>query len=293
MMESSKLECVLRKKAVLGEGPLWESDKKRLLWVDILGQSLRFFDPVRSEEAVYPIGKLIGTAVPATDGGYVLGLEDGIYRFREDSGAMEHIASPERHIPSNRFNDGKCDPAGRFWLGTMSLEGKSDMASLYRMDADLKVTRAETGISLSNGLGWSPAGDEMYFIDTMKGIVYAYDYRLDTGDISERRVLLRFSGESGMPDGMTVDAEGRLWIAHWGGGRVTCWDPASCSELERIEVPAKLVTSCAFGGSDLEDLYITTAADRDSGHEDLYGGSLFRIKTGAKGIPSVRFGDQR
>lgn len=292
-MESSKLECVFRKKALLGEGPIWENDKERLIWVDILGKQLHFYNPSASEDRVHSVEKLIGTAAPASDGSYLLALQDGIYRFREKDREMEFITSPERHIPGNRFNDGKCDPAGRFWVGTMSLEGKSGMASLYRIDTDLKVTRAETGIDLSNGLGWSPAGDQMYFIDTLKGTVYAYDYRLDTGDISGRRVLMRFSGENGMPDGMTVDADGRLWIAHWGGSRVTCWDPATCTELERIEVPARLVTSCAFGGSNLEDLYITTADDRESGQEDPYGGSLFRIKTGAKGMPAASFGSQR
>ncbi|WP_054956789.1 SMP-30/gluconolactonase/LRE family protein [Paenibacillus dakarensis] len=292
MMESSKLECVLRKKAVLGEGPFWESGKERLIWVDIEGKSLHFYNPAASEDKVYPMEKLIGTAVPAADGSYLLALQDGIYRFREEDGTMKHIASPERHIPGNRFNDGKCDPTGRFWLGTLNMEGKSGMASLYRMDADLKITRVETGIGLSNGMGWSPAGDQMYFIDTTAGTVYAYDYRLDTGEISGRRVLLRFSGESGMPDGMTVDADGRLWIAHWGGSRVTCWDPVSFKEQERIELPARLVTSCAFGGDNLEDLYITTADDQESGQEDPYGGSLFRIKTGAKGMPAASFGSQ-
>ncbi|MGM1049620.1 MAG: SMP-30/gluconolactonase/LRE family protein [Bacillota bacterium] len=120
-------------------------------------------------------------------------------------------------------------------------------------------------------------------------MVYAYDFNIESGTISNRRVFIEFPKEYGLPDGMTVDSEGRLWIAHWGGGRVSCWDPVKGTELERIELPARLVTSCTFGGPQMDDLYITTAMGEKSGQEDRYGGSLFRIKTGASGIPATLY----
>ena len=291
MRMNRELECVLFRKGDLAEGPLWEEDRERLLWVDINGQSLHFFDPVTSEDQVHFVGQLIGAAVPVekSAGMYLLALRQGLYWFGETDGSLEPAVSPQIYVPGTRLNDGKCDPSGRFWIGSMSTEGKRGSGSLYCVDRTLTVTTAVPGVDLANGMGWSPDGKVMYFIDTLQRTVFAYDFDMETGSISARKALIRFSDQDGLPDGMTVDTEGRLWIAHWGGGRVSCWDPQQGSELERIEVPARLVTSCTFGGKERSELYITTAVDHESGEEDRYGGSLFWIKTEAKGMQSAAF----
>ena len=283
------LECVLHRKGRLAEGPVWDGASGRLIWVDILGQSLHFYNPLTGNDDAHLFDQLTCAAVPAADGRLLLAMQNGLYWYKEQERSLQWISSPESHLPGNRLNDGKCDPAGRFWVGSMSMGPSSASGSLYCMDHALNVHITETNVELSNGMGWSPDGTVMYFIDTLRSYVYAYDYDREAGVISSRRVLIHFPKEFGLPDGMTVDSEGRLWVAHWGGGRVTCWDPITGKELDRIEIPARLVTSCAFGGPDLNELDITTAVDDESGQEDPYGGSLFRVKPGVTGIPAVRF----
>ncbi|WP_339329313.1 SMP-30/gluconolactonase/LRE family protein [Cohnella caldifontis] len=280
----------MRRAARLGEGPTWDSARRRLIWVDILGKSLHGYDPADGTDRHHAFDQMIGAAVPARNGNLLLALQDGLYRYDEADRSLQLYASIEAERPRNRMNDGKCDPRGRFWAGTLNMAGEREAGSLYRVLPDGSVDRMETGVGLSNGMGWSPDGTEMYFIDTHQSTLYAYDFDLEAGTIRNRRVLLAFAENEGFPDGMTVDAEGRLWIAHWGGSRVSCRDPRTGAELDRIEVPALFVTSCAFGGQALDELYITTAMDEESGRDDPYGGSLFRIRPGVKGMAAASFG---
>lgn len=286
------LKVVVPTNDTLGEGPSWDAEGNRLLWVDIESHQLHIYYPESGENVTYEVGQLIGAVVPYREDEVIVALYEGFHKYRLSTGELTFIANPEQDHPNNRFNDGKCDPFGRFWAGTMSLEDQKNRGSLYCLDHDLSIRKVLSNVSTSNGLGWSPDGSVMYYIDTPTSQVDAFDYDGITGSISNRRVAFKMPEDAGFPDGMTVDSEGMLWIAEWDGGRVGRWNPHTGDLLDTIEVPAGHVTSCVFGGSDLEDLYITTACagmkDEDMEAQPL-SGNLFRVHTGIKGQPTVPF----
>lgn len=286
------METISGIQAVLGEGPTWDDQRKVLYMVDITSQQILEYDP--QEETVHKIalGQMIGALVPRQKGGLLLALQHGFHSYDTHSGKLTAIHDPEEHLPGNRFNDGKCDPAGRFWAGTLSLTGESNKAALYRVDKDLSVSRMVESVSCSNGLAWSLDGRTLYYIDTPTKLVNAFDYEVATGSISNRRTVIRFEQSKGVPDGMTIDEEGMLWIAHWGGAQVSRWNPETGEQLGSLALPVPLVTSCTFGGTDLDELYITTAREGMS-EEELrkypLSGCLFRTKPGVKGRKAVMF----
>jgi sugar lactone lactonase YvrE len=203
------------------------------------------------------------------------------------------IADPEAHLPGNRFNDGKCDPAGRFWAGTMRIaEDQVGAGSLYCLDRDLTVRKMWEGITIANGIAWSSDAKTMYYIDTPTCAVAAFDYDLATGSIANRREIIRTPKEAGFPDGMTIDAEGMLWVAYWQGWRVVRWDPSTGEMLATVELPVERVTAPWFGGPNLDELYITTAriglSDEARAQQPL-AGSLFRARVGVAGLPAFEF----
>jgi sugar lactone lactonase YvrE len=286
-----KLATLLHGTAALGEGPCWDAIRNRLIWVDIRGKALHIFDPQSETDITHTFEHAIGAAVPVSDGRLLLALQSGLHFYDENSRELTFITHPESHMPGNRFNDGKCDPAGRFWIGSMDHEESEKRGSLYCLHTDLRLTKEVEHVGVSNGLGWSPDGAVMYYIDSMVRKVYAFDYDVSTGRIRNQRTLREFTPEYGFPDGMTVDAEGMLWIAFWEGNRVDRFDPESMSVLETIRVPAWLTTSCAFGGPLLNELYITSAK---SNADDQDGGSLYKTVLGDhKGLPSQPFAYQR
>jgi len=205
------------------------------------------------------------------------------------------LSDPEQDRPENRFNDGKCDPAGRFWAGTMlNGAGESDPphGSLYSLDAHHHVQHRLSGVRISNGICWSPDKTTMYFVDSPNRWVDAFDYDDATGAIGNRRVAVTVPREYGMPDGMTIDAEGMLWVAGWGGGQVSRWDPATGKFLETIAVPASQSSACAFGGPNLDELYITSARiglDAATLAHEPHAGSLFVARPGVKGTEAFEF----
>jgi sugar lactone lactonase YvrE len=206
---------------------------------------------------------------------------------------LSFLTCPELHLPGNRFNDGKCDPAGRFLAGTMDDAEVEASGSLYSLALDGTVKTLLTGLRISNGLAWSPDHRTFYHIDTPTHLVTAYDYDLATGDIANPHTAITVSSELGWPDGMTSDMEGMLWVAMWGGAKLTRWNPVTGQLLENISFPALNVSSCAFGGSDLTDLYVTSARKGMSAEElEQYplSGGLFRIKTNIQGMPTFTFG---
>jgi sugar lactone lactonase YvrE len=222
----------------------------------------------------------------------VAALENGFFFLDKATGKLGSIFNPERNISNNRFNDGKCDAAGRFWAGTMVKSGSAQQGALYCLTPELKVETKLKDLGISNGLAWSPDNRYFYFIDTPTEKVLQFDYQLDTGEISNSKEIISFKSEEGMPDGMTIDEEGMLWIAHWGGGRVSRWDPASGKKLTEVVLPVKNVTSCTFGGKDLRDLYITTARqglDEAEMEQYPHSGGLFCYKTEVKGMPAYTF----
>jgi sugar lactone lactonase YvrE len=286
------MELITDIRAALGEGPSWDGNRQVLYWVDILGKRFYEFNPSDGKLNEYQSDQLLGAVVPRQSGGFILAMQHGLYSFRPETNEWLSIHDPEAHKLDNRFNDGKCDPSGRFWTGTLSMTGKSQDCALYRMDPDLSVTKVMEGISLSNGMGWSPEGTTMYFIDTPTYSVAAFDYDLASGSISGKRLLIDIPRNAGAPDGMTVDEEGMLWIAHWGGYQVTRWNPRTGTMLQSLSVPAPHVTSCVFGGKNRNELYITTA--RESLSEDLLhqyplSGGLFRVKLDICGAESYSF----
>lgn len=276
----------------LGEGAIWHPGQEALMWVDITEGRVFMYKPGEGMVKNIELESMVGTVVPATkDYLAVAAQETGITGIKED-GTTEMLTGFPKDAESNvRFNDGKCDPEGRLWVGTMHKQAQQGAGKLYMLEDDSLHVK-ESGVTISNGIVWDTDIQVMYYIDTPQQSVYAYDYDRETGEISNRRVVIEIPEESGSPDGMAIDAEGKLWIAHWGGHGVYRWDPENGELLQKIEVPAPNVTSCAFGGKDLETLYITTAKEGLS-EEQLaefpLSGSLFVKDTGIKGTESNLF----
>lgn len=292
MTQSVKL--VMSANAELGEGPSWDAAEKRLWWVDILGKRLFEFDPVSGENRRYELPQMVGAVVPWQKRKVMLAVREGFAAFDLDTLVLELVARPEADRPNNRFNDGKCDPVGRFWAGTMSTKGEAGAGSLYRLDVDGCVYQMAKGITIANGLAWSADQQTLYFIDSSHRTVTAYDYDMNSGAIAHGKVILRTPDEMGWPDGMTIDATGMLWIAHYGGSCVARWNPNTGELLERIVLPVTQVTSCVFGGETLETLYISTATENLGPAEkareiEAGAGGLFAVNPGVSGTPTFRY----
>ncbi|UOQ50780.1 SMP-30/gluconolactonase/LRE family protein [Hymenobacter cellulosivorans] len=277
--------------AQLGEGALWNPLDQRLYWVDIEGQALHIFDPVTGHDRQLPTGSKVGTVVPAGPDSVLVALQSGLHRLHTGTGELTCLVNP-LETPSLRFNDGKCDPAGRFWVGTLDMDGAEHQAALYRLDADGSLHTMLAGVSISNGLVWTQDQRTMYYVDTPTQSVQAFDYDHASGAITNGRVIIRIPEKDGSPDGMTIDADNHLWIALWGGAQVVCYDPASGEKLASVPVPAPHTTSCAFGGPGLTTLFITTAR-QDLTPEQLaqypLSGNVFATEPGAVGVPANEY----
>ena len=280
-----KAELILDAKAILAEGPVWDAQERKLWWVDIPGRVLHQFDPDVGSDQSVASGLEIGCISPRTSGGLILGLPDGFATFSPESEQLEELAPVEADDPTTRMNDGKCDERGRFWAGTMAYDARPEAGSLYRLTPDGRVRKMLSGVTISNGLDWSPDGGTLYYIDSLAGGVDAFDFDADAGEIDGRRRVVEIPNEDGIPDGMTVDVDGNLWVALYGGAAVRCYRPDGTLE-GLIPLPVTQVTSCAFAGDDLGDLYITTAsqelteADR---REQPSAGGIFRCRPGVIG----------
>ena len=290
-MNVREVELVVPAQAELGECPVWDEAAQELLWVDILQGLVHRYEPATGNSSHLAVGQPIGAVAPRVSGGYVLALRDG-FAIVEDADQTAHIVAPvELDAPENRMNDGKCDRAGRFWAGTVSSEADSGAGALYRLDPDYTVTKILEGVTMSNGLAWSPGEDVMYFIDTATQRVDAFDFESVSGRIEHRRPVIEIPVEDGSPDGMTSDVDGNLWIAVYGSSQVRCYAPDGRLE-EVVELPVPGVTSCAFGGVDCRDLYITTAplGVSEAEYRERPGtGGLYRVRPGVKGAPPNSF----
>ncbi len=290
-MQELTAECVFERPSLLGEGPCWDPARQGLLWVDIEQQVVCLFDPASGTNKMWNIGSEVGFAVPTTSGDIVCGTRDGIVRLDTDSGDVDHVVDPETDMPRNRFNDGKCDPQGRLWAGTLS-DDRQPVASLYRIDGNFQVDRVVERVTVSNGMAWSRDHRTMYYIDSQTFRVDAFDFDADSGSISNRRPVINIPEDYGKPDGMTIDVDGMLWVALFRGHCVTRWNPETAEMLARVEVPVANVTSCCFGGHDLDTLYITSARaglDEESLEEQPLAGSLFSVQPGVTGMPITPF----
>jgi sugar lactone lactonase YvrE len=275
----------------LGEGSLWDVVTQRLYWVDIVQGRVMIYDPVRDENTEYDVGQSVGTVVLTEGERLLLGVREGIASFDLRTRVLDVIHRPEPDLPGNRLNDGKCDPAGRFVVGSIVERGSPGTAALYALDPELRLRRLLSGVTISNGLVWSADGRYMYYIDTPTGLVQRYDYDLATGTLAHPRTVTKFQEHEGAPDGMSIDADGALWVATWGGSGVWRVHPESGERHLAVSVPARNVTSCAFGGRDLNELYITTARaglDAEALDREPDSGSLFRVAVDARGVPDRR-----
>ncbi len=290
---AGQVELVVDARATLGEGALWDERAQRLYWVDILGLKLHVYDPATGENKTYHVGKRVSTVVLSESGKVLVTIEDGFAWFDLATSKLDIIVDPEADKPENRFNDGKCDPAGRFWAGTMHASATvPEKGSLYRLDPDFSVHTMLTGVSISNGIVWTADHKTMYFNDTTPGTVTAFDFDNATGEISRPRVVIQVPESMGAPDGMAIDSEGMLWIAHFFGGAVYRWNPHTGSVIDTVSLPASNPTACAFGGENLDELYITTARESVSEEQltrEPHAGGLFHVKTGVTGTVTHRF----
>ena len=274
----------------LGEGSVWDADEQSLYWVDILGKKLQRFHAPSGAVRVWDLPERLASFALRGDGDLVCAFASGFAFFDLETGRIDWIARPEADVPGNRLNDGKCDPQGRFWAGSMNEADGAHTGALYRLDPDRSVHRMDDGIAISNAICWSPDGRRLYFADTPDREIRAYDFDAKSGTITNKRRFAAVPGP-GYPDGATVDAEGYVWNAEWDGWRVVRYAPDGT--VDRVlEVPVQRPTCCAFGGRDLRTLYITTAiSDLDAAAQERqpWAGSLLAVDLDVAGLPSTRF----
>jgi len=289
MKPESDVTCVADVRAVLGEGPVWVEREAALYWVDIKGRKIfRLGEGGQLDQWETPFR--VGSLAPRASGGFIAGTDQGIAIVDLVSGRFEVVDQPEADLPDNRFNDGKVDRGGRFWAGTMDDTEKKAAGSLYRIGPDLRSTRVDDGYKVTNGPTFSPSGDRMYHNDSARKATYVFDLDGD-GNAANRRLFATYGEGDGYPDGMTVDAEACLWIAFWDGGCVRRYSPAGeC--LRTIELPVARPTSCAFGGDELDRLYITSASiglDAAARSVQPLAGGLFMTSPGVRGLSEIPF----
>lgn len=240
----------------LGEGPLWNENEQALYWVDIEGRAYHRYHPTTGEQERVEVGLMLGVMRFRRGGGMVMATDRGIQFWDAHTRRLSPVADPEAGKPDARFNDGAVDPQGRFWAGTMAPGAPS--SALYRLDINHKLQKMDGPIGTSNGITWSLDGRTLYFTDSPAKTIYAYDFDRAGGNIYHRRPFIHTPDEPGFPDGLIVDSQGFLWSARWGGWKISRYDPSGQLERE-IAMPVEFPTSCAFGGSYLNELYITSA----------------------------------
>ena len=274
-----------------GEGPIWDVDSQQLYWVDIMQGEYHKGNWESHKVQTFSIGQPLGVLAIREKGGLVMATRDGFGFFDEMTNAFTLIdPSPEQYNPKVRFNDGSVDPAGRFFAGTMEWDGGADIGKLFRLDTDHSWQLLDENIFITNGMGWNPKKNTYFMIDTLRHVMYAYDYNEATGEIANRRVHIQFKDDE-FPDGMTIDSEGGFWVAMWGGGKVIHYDSSGIKANE-IQVPALHTTSCCFGGPDLNVLFITTSKlplSIEQRNNNPLAGRTFKVETHAKGQIESKF----
>ncbi|MGC3938720.1 SMP-30/gluconolactonase/LRE family protein [Roseobacter sp. EG26] len=298
------IECLLTVDNHLGEGPIWDVEDQCLYWVDSTGRrvgkdAIWRLEPATGDVKSWPLDADVGAMALRTSGGAVLALSDGFYTFDFETGQANLIAKVDDDPTRARLNDGKCDRRGRFFAGGMDDKEELGICSLWRLDPDLSLTKVDNGIICSNGPCWSPDDTVFYLADTFKNEIWAYDYDLDTGAVSNRRVFASTAHDAGFADGSTIDAEGYLWNAQVISGDLIRYAPDGTVD-RKISMPVKNITSVMFGGPELDEIYITSMARvshpathdnfADETKPQFAAGGLFRIcGLGIKGVPEPRF----
>ena len=288
---TESLDVVVARNFDLAEGPIWDDVTNTLIFVDCNEGRIHRFDPIKDHLSGIEVGHTIGVAIPRSRGGFVATSVDGLLSVSDTGEDVSLIVPIEADLPNNRMNDGKCDAKGRLWSGTFSTRFERDAGALYRIDPDLRLTPALRDVRVSNGIAWSPDNRLLYFNDTLARGIDVFDYDLDQGHLSNRRRFVDIDRDTGLPDGMAVDADGCVWVALFHGGQVRRYNPQG-DWIGVISLPAGRVTSCNSGGPLLDELYITTADLKlhdDGNPHEAEAGYLFRCRPGVKGLPSHPF----
>lgn len=286
--------------SLLGESPLWHPAEQVLYWTDIPGREVHRFDPVSSRHQRWSFDTEVGSLAPMRDGGLLLARRDGLWRFEPDTGRQQALVGAPYDTARERFNDGKCDPQGRFWVGTIYEPREPALAALYRYGPD-GLQRMAVDITTCNGLGWSPDGRTLYYSDTKAHTIYVQDMDPASGRIGARRVFARFplkqaeqdlNAYGGRPDGAAVDAEGCYWTAMFEGQRLLRLSPGG-DVLREVRLPVRCATMPCFGGHDLKTLYITTSREKRPAAEletQPLAGRVLRLQVDVPGLPANTFG---
>jgi xylono-1,5-lactonase len=291
MSNESAVRTAWASDMTLGEGTLYSVRENALYWVDIKRPAIHRLDLANANVVSIPMPDYVGWLVERIGGGFVAGLRRGVAHLRFDPLTIEYIAHLEADKPSYRLNDGKAHPNGSVYFGTMDNDEREARGSLYRLYPDGRVVQLDTGYRVTNGPAFSIDGQRMYTPDSALGIVYRFDVSAD-GGIGNKREHIRFASGEGYPDGMTVDAEDCLWIAHFAGARVSRFTPDGVL-IGSVALPTSNITNCAFAGRDLDRLFVTSASiglDAEQRAKQPLAGSLFEIKPGVRGLAPALFG---
>lgn len=290
--EEISAELIFKAEATTGEGSIWHPGRQSLFWVDIEGKTLYELLPKKRSCSSWKFDRMVSTVVPETDSTVIVSLQNEIVRVFLTSGETVSVVPIPDQEGKVRCNDGKCDPEGRLWVGTMGFGGAKGAGTLYCVLGDGSVTTKLSDVTISNGIVWSADKKFMYYNDTPTGKVARYRYDAKTGEIVYDGIAVTLPPGCGAPDGMTIDKQDNLWVAQWGGFGVYCYNPQTGELIAKVNVPAPNVASCAFGGKDLDTLYITTARaglSKEQLEKYPLSGSVFCCKPGAKGVKAFFF----
>ena len=277
---------------VLGEGPIWHAERQSFFWVDIEAKLLYQMQWPEKHVHSWPMPQRIGMIAQEDENNFIVALQDGLARFDIETSELEWLVDIEKDITTNRPNDGKCDAVGRLWLGTMDINCNKDTGALYCIDKEFSVAEKLSRLTISNGMAWSLDNKTFYFIDSNTYKIDAYSFDLETASIEFIKTAIEVPKKSGMPDGMTIDKEGMLWVAHWDGFAVCRWNPHNGELIDTIDLPVPQVTSCTFGGENSDQLFITTASTGLSKEQLLeypLSGHVFVAQPGVKGATPNKF----
>ncbi|MEK4629168.1 MAG: SMP-30/gluconolactonase/LRE family protein [Solibacillus sp.] len=277
----------------LGESPVWDHQTSTLYWVDILEKKVYICNALSSNEIkTLHFSKQISSLALATGKNAIITLEDGFYLLDLKTGTTVLIQHVEKELLENRFNDGKCDASGRFFAGTMNKFYKHHQAGLYCLHRNFQVEQKMFNMNLANGIAWSTNNKLMYVVDSLEKVIYQFNYNMNESRMYNKKICIDFQNEAGYPDGITIDEQDMLWVAHWEGAKISRWNPKTSKKIDEIILPALKITSCTFGGKHLNELFITTASEGMS-NEQLkkypMSGRMFRIKLPISGRESYRY----